>query len=117
MRIKTLVSLLFSLHLTMTMGCTMQQTTSFDTRTWQSQRGAAPQDNKRGTMVTALEQALRNDMTRDEVIALLGEPDATDAATQTDIYELGVSPFGIDEEYYEIAYREGAVSSHGWRRR
>jgi outer membrane protein assembly factor BamE (lipoprotein component of BamABCDE complex) len=114
---KTLSGLLAPSLLAITMGCNMQQTTHFDAETWKAQRGAAADQNRRGTMVEALEQAVRVGMRRNEVIALLGEPDASDAQTQTDTYELGVSPLGIDEEYYQIAYRDGMVASLEWRRR
>ncbi len=108
-------NLFLSLPLALLMGCTMQQTPAFDSQAWQSQRGADPQQNRRGTMVEAVEGVVRAGMTRAEVVALLGEPDSADPGT--DIYELGVSPVGIDEEYYEVGYEDGRVSSHGWRRR
>lgn len=118
MKTKPLIGLPASLLLALTMGCTMQQTTHFDSETWKAQRGAAADQNKRGTMVAALEQAVRVGMPRHEVIALLGEPDATEATdAQTDSYELGVSPVGIDEEVYEVTYRDGVVASMQWRRR
>ncbi|MEH6415963.1 hypothetical protein [Pseudomonas sp. CGJS7] len=95
----------------------MQTTTSFDSAAWKSQRGADAQDNRRGGMVAALEQTVRTGMPRDEVIALLGEPDSTDAASSTDVYELGVARFGVDEEFYRIQYQDGKVASHRWGRR
>lgn len=116
MKTKTLTGLLAPSLLALTMGCHMQQTPHFDAETWKAQRGAAAGENQRGTMVDALEQAIHVGMARNEVIALLGEPDATDADTQTDTYELGVSPVGIDEEVYQIAYRDGVVASMQWRR-
>ncbi|MBD9369246.1 hypothetical protein [Xanthomonas sp. XNM01] len=90
-------------------------TSDFDSATWKAQRDAPAQENKRGTMVTALEQAVHAGMPRAEVITLLGEPDSRDA--DIDTYELGVSPLGVDEEVYEITYRDGVVASLGWKRR
>lgn len=95
----------------------MQTTTSFDSQTWKSQRGADAQDNRRGAMVASLEQTLRTGMPRAQVIALLGEPDASDAAAATDVYELGVARYGVDEEFYRIQYQDGKVASHRWGRR
>ena len=97
--------------------CTMQQTATFDPDAWKSQRGAAPQDNRRGAMVEGLKASVREGMPREEVVALLGEPDARNAGTGVDVYELGVSSVGVDEEYYEIRYENGRVASSRWARR
>jgi hypothetical protein len=96
--------------------CTMQNK-NFDSVTWKAQRGASAQSNQRGTMVEPLQNAIRTGMLRDELVELLGEPDSSNAQTNVDIYELGVSPVGIDEEYYEIRYENGKVISHRWARR
>ncbi len=93
------------------------QTQTFDSDAWKSQRGARAQDNRRGGMVSSLDTSIRAGMPRAEVIGLLGEPDSRNAETDTDVYELGVSDLGIDEEYYEIRYRDGNVVSHRWARR
>lgn len=97
--------------------CTMQTTSSFDSASWKSQRGADAQQNRRGTMVAALEKSIDVGMPREQVIALLGEPDSTDAATSTDMYELGVAQYGVDEEFYQIQYQDGKVATHRWGRR
>lgn len=97
--------------------CTMQTTSSFDSASWKSQRGADAQQNRRGTMVAALEKSIAVGMPREQVLALLGEPDAIDAATSTDMYELGVAQYGVDEEFYQIHYQDGKVASHRWGRR
>ena len=97
--------------------CTMQQTAGFDPDAWKSQRGAAPLDNGRGAMVKGVQAAVAEGMARDEVVVLLGEPDSRDPATGTDIYELGVSAVGVDEEYFEVRYRDGRVASRRWARR
>lgn len=95
----------------------MQTTSSFDSASWKSQRGADAQQNRRGTMVAALEKSIDVGMPREQVIALLGEPDSTDAATSTDMYELGVAQYGVDEEFYQIQYQDGKVATHRWGRR
>ena len=108
--------LLVSLALGAVPGCRAPTAApAFDSAVWKAQRGADPQANTRGTMVAALEQAVRTGMPRSDVIALLGEPDSRDA--DTDIYELGVSPLGIDAEVYAVTYRAGRVASLSWQRR
>ncbi|NOT88023.1 MAG: hypothetical protein HOP03_07565 [Lysobacter sp.] len=97
--------------------CAMQTTSNFDTAAWKSQRGVAAQQNQRGPMLASAEKAVQVGMPRDEVIALLGEPDIRDAAAATDLYELGVARYGIDEEFFEITYQDGKVASHRWGRR
>jgi len=107
-------ALLFSLTLS---ACAMDTTSNFDSDAWKAQRGVAAQDNRRGGMVVALEQTLSIGMSRDDVVRLLGEPDSSDAASATDIYELGVAAYGIDEEFYEIRYENGKIASHRIGRR
>ncbi len=97
--------------------CTMQTTAPFDSASWKSQRGADAQHNRRGTMVAALEKSIAVGMPRAQVLGLLGEPDSTDAASSTDVYELGVAQYGVDEEFYQIHYQDGKVASHRWGRR
>lgn len=111
-------TLLTSLILTLSLSaCPMEPTPHFDSDAWKSQRGADARQNKRGRMVEGLEKALHADMPREDVIGLLGEPDSSDAANSADVYELGVSEYGIDEEFYEIRYQDGKVASHRWGRR
>ncbi len=93
------------------------QTNSFDSETWKAQRGVRGQDNKRIYMEEALEKAVRVGMSKSEVIRLLGEPDSYRTDVDADLYEIGVSPYGIDEEYYEIRYENGTVASLVWSRR
>ncbi len=90
--------------------CAMQTTANFDSDAWKSQRGAAPLDNRRGDMLPALKSVVREGATREEVVAALGEPDASDAANTTDSYELGLGA-GVDEEVFEIRYQDGRVAS------
>ena len=98
-------------------GCAMHETTNFDSAAWKSQRGAKPLDNQRGAMVPALANLISEGMPRADVIGVLGEPDSSDAAKGVDVYELGVSDAGIDEEYYEVRYQDGRVASRRWSRR
>ncbi|MCB2018384.1 MAG: hypothetical protein KDF54_12875 [Hydrogenophaga sp.] len=96
--------------------CTMK-TDSFDSETWKAQKGVKALDNKRGGMTSAFKSVIQPGMPRAEVIRLLGEPDARHEQTDTDVYELGVSGYGIDEEYYEIRYQGGNVLSYRFMRR
>jgi hypothetical protein len=115
MRVSALcVAIVLTLSLS---ACAMQTTSNFDSDAWKSQRGAIAQQNQRGPMVASVEKAVQTGMSRDEVIRLLGEPDSSDAASTTDVYELGVARYGIDEEFYEIKYQDGKVASHRWGRR
>lgn len=83
------------------MGC--QMTDSFDASLWRAQHGSTERDNPRSGLVVALERDhLRAGMARSEVIALLGQPERQTA--RRDQYALGVSPYGIDYEYYVIDY-------------
>lgn len=96
--------------------CAMQTTAKFDSDTWKSQRGAAPLDNTRGDMLPALKSVVREGAPREDIVAALGEPDASDAATHTDSYELGLGT-GVDEEVFEIRYQDGRVASSRLSRR
>jgi hypothetical protein len=97
--------------------CAMEHSSQFDSDAWKSQRGVATQENRRGPMVPALEKVLHAGMSRDEVVGLLGEPDYSDTDAGTDTYELGLAGYGVDEEYYEIRYRDGKLESHRMGRR
>jgi hypothetical protein len=75
---------------------------AFDSKMWQSQKGVE-RNNARTGMLGALERKhLRVGMPRKDVEALLGEPDIREPVR--DIYELGVSPVGVDFESYVIEY-------------
>jgi outer membrane protein assembly factor BamE (lipoprotein component of BamABCDE complex) len=97
--------------------CAMQTTSNFDSDAWKSQRGVGARENQRGPMVSTVEKAVQTGMSREDVVRLLGEPDSSDDASATDVYELGVARYGIDEEFYEITYQDGKVASHRWGRR
>jgi outer membrane protein assembly factor BamE (lipoprotein component of BamABCDE complex) len=98
------------------MACAMQDTQSFDSVIWKAQRGVDLRQNKRLAMLDDLETKLHTGMGREQVIELLGPPDASDAKSSTDTYELGVSSVGIDGEVYRVEYRDGKVAAHRWSR-
>lgn len=107
-----LLALTFSLS-----ACAMEHSSSFDSDAWKSQRGAAASDNRRGGMLPALDKVLHAGMSRDEVVKLLGEPEHSDTQAGIDQYELGIAGYGVDEEYYELRYRDGKLESHRMGRR
>lgn len=98
--------LLLSLVVT---ACSMS-TDTFDSATWKAQRGISAKENQRIHMAPALQSQIKAGMSRAEVIQLLGEPDAREAQTGAEKYLLGL-PMGPDEQYYEIRYQNGVVSS------
>jgi hypothetical protein len=100
------IALLFPLFFS---ACTMP-TDSFDSNTWKSQRGVSAKDNKRITMVPTLEARIRVGMPREEVIGVLGEPDSRNQEVNADKYFLGLS-MGPDQQYYEIRYQNGVVTT------
>ncbi|WP_020180969.1 hypothetical protein [Methylopila sp. M107] len=62
-----------------------------------------------------LDTRLKGGTKRDEVLALLGEPDSTSETTV--VYYLGRSPYGVDFETLEIAFdAEGRLTSAAMRR-
>ncbi len=66
-------------------------------------RGSTDRDNPRSGLVIAFERDhLRVGTARSQVIALLGQPEQRTA--RRDQYNLGVSAYGIDHEYYVIDY-------------
>lgn len=107
-----LLALTFSLS-----ACAMEHSSAFDSDAWKSQRGVDANDNRRGGMLPALDKVLHAGMSRDEVVKLLGEPDHSDAQAGIDQYELGIAGYGVDEEYYELRYRDGKLESHRMGRR
>ena len=89
--------------------------TDFDSRAWQAQRGVALKDNTRARLVPALRHFLRAGMSRNEVRTLLGEPDR--ATVNADTYQMGIAPYGIDPESYEIRFdNEDRLVEHRLRR-
>lgn len=110
-RVIALAVLLFLTPLT---ACTMQTTQDFDASAWKSQRGVDLEENKRIYMAGGLEQVIHVGMRREDVIALLGQPDYTEKGetTSTDVYYLGISPYAGDTQEYDIQYQDRKVISH-----
>ncbi|MEA5125418.1 hypothetical protein [Xanthomonas floridensis] len=108
------IALAVLLFFTPLAACTMQTTQDFDATVWKSQRGVGLEENKRIYMVGALKQAIHVGMRRDDVISLLGPPDYTriGETTSRDVYYLGVSPYAVDTQKYDIEYKDGKVISH-----
>lgn len=92
----------------------MQTTQDFDASAWKSQRGVDLEENKRIYMAGGLEQVIHVGMRREDVIALLDQPDYTEKGetTSTDAYYLGISPYAGDTHEYDIQYQDGKVISH-----
>ncbi len=76
--------------------------TGFDDELWRAQHKNTSHKNPRIGMVSALDTVLEKGMTRDEVMALLGPPEAK--ADGRDLYSLGASPYGIDFEQLAVEY-------------
>src|SRR5262245_3420837 len=68
----------------------------FDSDRWKAQRNSAARDNPRAGMLGNLKDRLRPGMTRQEVVTLLGEPEATEKDGTRYVYDLGMSAFGVD---------------------
>ncbi|MBR0642239.1 hypothetical protein [Plastoroseomonas hellenica] len=78
-------------------------TTGFDAETWRAHRNASPQDNPRREMLRAVqEDVLRPGRGRDEILAILGEPERR--SSQADQYDMGPHRYGIDNETLVIEY-------------
>lgn len=74
----------------------------FDSAQWKAQYGTGAVDNPRGGMVGDVEDLLHPGMSRSEVVDLLGKPEQEERERFT--YEIGVSPYGIDYEYFVIEF-------------
>jgi hypothetical protein len=80
----------------------------FDSDHWKAQYDVDDRDNPRAGMVTALERLLTPGMSRDAVLDLLGRPESQDVNQFR--YSIGVSPYGIDYEYFVVEFdRDGLV--------
>jgi hypothetical protein len=90
---------------------------SFDSERWKAQRNSAARENPRAGMLGNLKDRLRPGMTRDEVVALLGEPEAKEKEDTRYVYDLGASAFGVDYEYYVVEFdADGKVVRHAMTR-
>lgn len=96
-------------------GCDIVTSSSFDTAQWEAAKNDPPTRNRRARQVSALMKTLRAGMPRSEVLQLLGPPDQQ--RTSSDLYELGVAPLGIDDEWFKVQYDEqGLVVQFGQTR-
>jgi hypothetical protein len=83
----------------------------FDSDKWKALRGTSEKDNPRARMLRTVEQQLHAGMTQTEVLALLGEPEAKEG--RRFVYDLGMSTFGVDYEYFVIEFdADGKLSRH-----
>jgi hypothetical protein len=82
----------------------------FDTAVWKAEHGKDEAlENPRASMVGALiENRLKADMSRAEVLELLGPPEFQ--RNDNDYYTLGRSPYGIDYEYLVVHYIQGKMT-------
>lgn len=91
----------------MVAGCE-EDSVGFDTSGWQAERGNATGANARGAMVATLDEAgVRVGASRDQIRAILGEPDST--GPRADIYFLGRSATGPSFDTYRIDYDAGGT--------
>ena len=74
----------------------------FDSTRWKAQRGVGPKENTRASLLPVLTQVLQPGMTRAQIHELLGLPEGQSESSDT--YHLGIAPYGIDQEFYEIRY-------------
>jgi outer membrane protein assembly factor BamE (lipoprotein component of BamABCDE complex) len=76
--------------------------TVFDKDRWAAEAQAKPSENKRSLMTKDLEKRLRQGMSEDEIIALMGQPDSR--RDTRFIYNLGTPGFGVDYDHYVIEF-------------
>ena len=82
---------------------TTVSTGNFDSALWKAQYKKYQRDNPRIGMVPDLErEVLHKRMSREVVREILGRPEQV--RENADLYDLGVSPFGVDYEQYVIEY-------------
>lgn len=84
---------------------TMTTAGGFDSDKWKALRSSTERDNPRSRMLGDLKKELRQGMTRDAVVALLGEPEIKEGARY--VYAIGASAFGVDYEYFVIEFDAG----------
>lgn len=75
----------------------------FNSQVWKAHRFSAERDNPRGPMVPDLRPRLHPGMTRAEVEALLGPPDAQRGPGRSD-YAIGVPGYGVDYDHFVVEY-------------
>lgn len=107
----TLRHLACILAFTLLLAACAAPSTRFDSTLWKSQRGVPDEKNRRNDMAVAAREQLRVGMTREAVLAILGEPDSRKSDDTIDVYAVGASPLGIDPQYLELTYRNGRLAS------
>lgn len=76
---------------------------NFDAELWRAQWNTDKRDNPRINMIVELErEVLKKGMHRELVREILGSPERIQG--NSDLYDLGVSPYGIDYEQLVIQY-------------
>lgn len=76
--------------------------TGFNDELWRAQHRNTSHKNPRIGLVPSLDKVLAPGMSREEVIAVLGPPEAN--ADGRDLYSLGASPYGVDYEQLVVEY-------------
>ncbi|MCP4133748.1 MAG: hypothetical protein GY754_22460 [bacterium] len=75
----------------------------FDSEKWKALHKSPERNNPRITMVPDLQRSIiKKGMQKNKVRELLGPPEMIDKNSET--YDLGVSSYGIDFEYFIIKY-------------
>jgi hypothetical protein len=83
----------------------------FDSDRWKALRNSDARENPRARMLGDLKDRLRQGMTRDEVVALLGEPETKEGVRF--VYAIGTSAFGVDYEYFVVEFDvDGKLTRH-----
>lgn len=104
-------TLLAPLLLVLTLTACAAAPSGFDSAAWKAQRGVPYEKNSRNAMVVAARDRLHVGMTRDEVVALLGEPDSRKQDGAVEVYAVGTSGLAIDAQFLELTYRDGRLVS------
>lgn len=76
--------------------------TVFDKGRWVAEVQAKPSENKRSLMTKDLEKRLRQGLSEEEIVALMGQPDSR--RDNRFIYNLGMPGFGVDYDHYVIEF-------------
>jgi hypothetical protein len=83
----------------------------FQSDRWKAERGTYGPDNPRKGMLKGAEALLQPRMTQDQVLVLLGEPEARENSLWR--YGLGALGFGVDLSYLVIEFAaDGRLKRH-----
>lgn len=74
----------------------------FTPERWKAEAANTSSKNPRIYWVSQVEKLLRPGMSKDDIIALLGDPNSKRDNRYS--YDLGVNPYGIDYEYFVIEF-------------